>query len=124
MILRLIDSVILIDHLNSVKKASDFLASLDPQETAISVITRAEILCGMDDAGFEEAGMLLNQYVLLVLDRAAGDLAARLRREHGWNLPDAFQAALAQLHHTKLSTRNNKDFNPRKHRFVEVPYAL
>jgi predicted nucleic acid-binding protein len=124
MILRLIDSVILIDHLNSVKKASDFLASLDPRETAISVITRAEILCGMDDDGFEEAGMLLDQYVLLVLDRAAADAAARLRREHGWRLPDAFQAALAQLHHTKLSTRNTKDFNPRKHRFVEVPYTL
>ncbi len=124
MILRLIDSVILIDHLNSVKKASDFLASLDPRETAISVITRAEILCGMDDAGFEEAGMLLDQYVLLILDRAEADLAARLRREHGWKLPDAFQAALAQLHHTKLSTLNTKDFNPRKHRFVEVPYTL
>jgi predicted nucleic acid-binding protein len=124
MILRLIDSVILIDHLNSVKKASDFLASLDPRETAISVITRAEILCGMDDDGFEEAGMLLDQYVLLVLDRAAADAAARLRREHGWRLPDAFQAALAQLHHTQLSTRNTKDFNPRKHRFVEVPYTL
>jgi predicted nucleic acid-binding protein len=124
MILRLIDSVILIDHLDSVKKASDFLASLDPRETAISVITRAEILCGMDDAGFEEAGMLLDQYVLLMLDRAAADLAARLRREHGWKLPDAFQAALAQLHHTKLSTRNTKDFNPQKHSFVEVPYTL
>ncbi len=124
MILRLIDSVILIDHLNGVKKASEFLTGLDPRETAISVITRAEILCGMDDAGFSEAGMLLDQYVLLVIDRAAADAAGRLRREHGWKLPDAFQAALAQLHHTKLSTRNSKDFNPKKHRFVEVPYTL
>jgi predicted nucleic acid-binding protein len=124
MILRLIDSVILIDHLNSVKKASDFLAALDPRETAISVITRAEILCGVDDAGFEETGMLLDQYVLLTLDRAAADAAARLRKEYGWKLPDAFQAALSQLHHTKLCTRNTKDFNPKKYRFVEVPYTL
>jgi hypothetical protein len=124
MILRLIDSVILIDHLNGMKKASEFLARLDPRETAISVITRAEILCGMDDAGFSEAGMLLDQYVLLVIDRAAADAAAKLRREHGWMLPDAFQAALAQLHHTKLCTRNTKDFDPKKHRFVEVPYTL
>jgi predicted nucleic acid-binding protein len=124
MILRLIDSVILIDHLNGVKKASAFLAGLNPRETAISVITRAEILCGMDDTGFSEAGTLLDQYVLLVIDRAAADAAARLRREHGWKLPDAFQAALAQLHHTRLCTRNTKDFNPTKHRFVEVPYTL
>jgi len=124
MILRLIDSVILIDHLNSVKKASEFLAGLDPRETAISVITRAEILCGVDDAGFREAGMLLDQYALLVIDRTAADVAARLRREHGWKLPDAFQAALAQLHHAILCTRNTKDFNPKKHRFVEVPYTL
>jgi predicted nucleic acid-binding protein len=124
MILRLIDSVILIDHLNGVKKASAFLAGLNPRESAISVITRAEILCGMDDAGFSEAGTLLDQYVLLMIDRAAADAAARLRREHGWKLPDAFQAALAQLHHTQLCTRNTKDFNPQKHRFVEVPYTL
>lgn len=124
MISRLIDSVILIDHFNGVKKASEFLANLDPSETAISVITRAEILCGMEDTGFREAGMLLDQYVLLAIDRAAADAAARLRREHGWKLPDAFQAALAQLHHTRLSTRNTKDFNPKKHAFVEVPYTL
>jgi len=124
MILRLIDSVILIDHLNGVKKASAFLAGLNPRESAISVITRAEILCGMDDAGFSEAGMLLDQYVLLVIDRAAADAAAKLRRKNKWKLPDAFQAALAQLHHTKLCTRNTKDFDPKKHRFVEVPYTL
>jgi predicted nucleic acid-binding protein len=124
MIVRLIDSVILIDHLNGVKKSSDFLAGLDPRETAISVITRAEILCGMDEAGFREAGMLLDQYVLLEIDREAADAAARLRRAYGWKLPDAFQAALAQLHQSKLSTRNTKDFKPKKHRFVEVPYTL
>ena len=124
MILRLIDSVILIDHLNGVKKASEFLAGLDPRETAISVITRAEILCGMDDAGFSETGMLLDQYVLLVIDRAAADAAARLRREHGWKLPDAFQAALCLHHNITFSTRNTKDFNPRKHHFVEIPYIL
>jgi hypothetical protein len=124
MIVRLIDSVILIDHLNGVKKSSDFLAGLDPRETAISVITRAEILCGMDESGFREAGMLLDQYVLLEIDREAADAAARLRRAYGWKLPDAFQAALAQLHQSKLSTRNTKDFNPKKHKFVEVPYTL
>ncbi|PIP45569.1 MAG: PIN domain nuclease [Deltaproteobacteria bacterium CG_4_8_14_3_um_filter_51_11] len=124
MIKLILDSVILIDHLNSVKKASDFLEALDPGETAISVITRAEVLCGVDDAAFEDVSMLLDQYILLNLDKTAADTAARLRKEEGWKLPDAFQAALAQLHNTKLCTRNTSDFNPKKHTFVEVPYTL
>jgi hypothetical protein len=68
--------------------------------------------------------MLLDQCVLLEIDRDAADAAARLRSAHGGKLPDAFQAALAQLHNSKLSTRNTKDFNPKKYRFVEVPYTL
>ena len=68
--------------------------------------------------------MLLDQYILLNLDKTAADTAARLRKEEGWKLPDAFQAALAQLHNTKLCTRNTSDFNPKKHTFVEVPYTL
>jgi predicted nucleic acid-binding protein len=51
-------------------------------------------------------------------------LAAQLRGKYGWKLPDAFQAALAQHHKTKLTTRNTKDFDPKKHDFVEVPYSL
>jgi predicted nucleic acid-binding protein len=43
---------------------------------------------------------------------------------YGWKLPDAFQAALALHHHLKLCTRNTKDFDPKKHSFVEVPYRL
>ena len=39
-------------------------------------------------------------------------------------LPDAFQAALALHHKIQLTTRNTKDFDRRKHKFVEVPYTL
>ena len=52
------------------------------------------------------------------------DLAAVLRREHGWKLPDAFQAALAQHYGVTLATRNTKDFPPSRYEFVVVPYAL
>ena len=45
----ILDSVILIDHFNNQKKATRFVSNLDPNETAISVITRAEILVGFDD---------------------------------------------------------------------------
>ena len=102
---RLIDSVILIDHLNGIEKATRFIAKLDPLETAISVITRAEILTGLDEDQQAEVISLLDQYQLLIIDKQIADLAANLRRKYGWKLPDAFQAALAQNHKVKLSTQ-------------------
>ena len=123
-IARLLDSVILIDHLNGIKKATQFIIELNPLETAISVITRAEILTGLGKTEQAAVIPLLDQYQLLIIDKAIADLAAGLRREYGWKLPDAFQAALAQYHKIKLVTRNSKDFNPQKHNFVEIPYRL
>lgn len=124
MIERLIDSVILIDHLNGIDKATQFILDLNPAQTAISVITRAEILVGLDEEGQAQVKPLLDQYQLLIIDRLIADLSAQLRREHGWKLPDAFQAALAQHHKIKLTTRNTKDFDPKKHSFVEAPYSI
>ena len=46
MIERLLDSVILIDHFNGISEATRFISGLAPARTAISVITRAEILVG------------------------------------------------------------------------------
>lgn len=124
MIERLIDSVIIIDHLNGIEKATHFILNIDPRQTAISVITRAEILTGIHEDEQKEIIHLLDQYILLIIDKSIADLAANLRRKFGWKLPDAFQAALAQYHKVKLSTRNTKDFNPKKHDFVEIPYSL
>jgi predicted nucleic acid-binding protein len=124
MLERLLDSVILIDHLNGIAEASTFIAGLDPGKTAISVITYAEILVGFEDETAEEAKALLNHYEILSIDTPIAEKAAELRRRYGWKLPDAFQAALALHHHLKLCTRNTKDFNPKKQSFVEVPYKL
>ena len=124
MIERLIDSVILIDHLNGINKATQFILDLNPAQTAISVITRAEILVGLDEEGQARVKPLLNQYELLIIDRPIADLSAQLRRKYGWKLPDALQAALAQHHKIKLTTRNTKDFDPKEHNFVEVPYLI
>ena len=124
MLERLLDSVILIDHLNGIANASTFIASLDPGKTAISVITYAEILVGFEDETAEEAKALLNHYEILSIDTPIAEKAAELRRRYGWKLPDAFQAALALHHRLKLCTRNTKDFNPKKQSFVEVPYKL
>ena len=124
MIERLIDSVILIDHLNGIDKATRFILKLDPTLTAISVITRAEILTGFEESEQSDVISLLDQYQLLNIDQTIADLAANLRRDFNWKLPDAFQAALAKHHKIKLTTRNTKDFDPRKHDFAEIPYRL
>jgi predicted nucleic acid-binding protein len=121
---RLIDSVILIDHLNRVDQAKQFIIGLNPEETAISVITRAEILVGIEEDSEPLVKAFLDQYHLFPIDREIADLAAALRRKHGWRLPDAFQAALCLHHGLRFSTRNTKDFNPRKHSFVEIPYTV
>ncbi|KAB2854302.1 MAG: amidohydrolase family protein, partial [Bauldia sp.] len=42
------------------------------------------------------ARALLDAFPLLVIDREIADLAADLRREHGWRLPDAIQAAVRE----------------------------
>jgi hypothetical protein len=118
---RLLDSVILIDHFNGIPEATAFISTLDPLRTAISVITRAEILVGFNEKDQGKAKALMDQYVLLEIGKEASDKAAALRKEHGWKLPDAFQAALATLEGAKLCTRNTKDFDPAKHSFVEIP---
>ncbi len=105
---RMLDSVILIDHLNGVSKATDYLRNLAPERTAVSVITRTEILVGMEGSDIDEAKNLLDKFVLLSIDRPIADKAAELRRKYGWKLPDAFQAALAIQNNAKLVTRKQK----------------
>jgi len=124
MITKLLDSVIIIDHLNSIDSATEFLRQLDPSQTAVSVITRAEVLTGIEEGDLEIVTAMLNQFQTLIIDVPVSDLAAYLRRTQGWKLPDAFQAALAHHHQVSLVTRNTKDFNPRKHSFVEIPYTI
>jgi predicted nucleic acid-binding protein len=124
MLERLLDSVILIDHLNNVPPATEFILALDPEKTAISVISYAEILTGLDEEGERKARPLLQSFELLEINAAVAEKAATLRRQYGWKLPDAFQAAIAIIHDVRLCTRNTKDFNPQKHSFVEIPYLI
>jgi len=117
----LLDSVILIDHFNGVTQATDYLSRWR-KVAAISVITRAEVLTGFAAHGVQLALKLLGAFPTLVIDTPVADLAAQLRSEHRWKLPDAFQAALAVHHNLRLVTRNIRDFPPDRHPFVEVPY--
>ena len=124
MIERLLDSVIVIDHLNGIEKATKYISDIDSEKSAISVITRAEILVGLDVAERDVVKSLLDQYHTFIIDKSIADKAADLRREFGWKLPDAFQAAISIQNKIKLVTRNSKDFNPIKHAFVEIPYQI
>ena len=118
----LLDSVILIDHLNGRTAASGFLRKVE--DASISVITRAEVLSGVDSGSANAVRRLLDHYPTLPIGIEIADLAAELRRSHGWKLPDAFQAAFAKHHKLKLATRNTRDFPPGKYSFVMVPYRL
>lgn len=119
----LLDSVILIDHFNNQPQATAYVRAVRG-EASLSVITRAEVLCGFAPASAEVAVHFLDRFPTLIVDREAADLAARLRRTHHWRLPDAFQAALVQLHGLKLATRNRRDFPPERFDFVVIPYTL
>jgi predicted nucleic acid-binding protein len=116
----LIDSVILIDHLNGVRAATRYLRSL--KEARVSVITRAEVLAGLGLSEVPVVKELLDRYPTIGIDSATADLAADLRRQFKWKLPDALQAAVAQKHGLKLATRNTRDFPPDRYSFVMVPY--
>ncbi len=119
----LLDSVILIDHFNGVAAATEYLSARQP-DAAISVITRAEVLTGFPRPAARKAAAFLDCFPTLSIDQAIADLAALLRRNHRWKLPDAFQAAIARHHHLRLVTRNSRDFPPRRHRFVLIPYQV
>lgn len=119
----LVDSVIFIDHFNGLEPATRFLADHHP-EIALSVITRAELLTGFEDETGAMIAGLLDRFPNLVIDEPIADLAARLRRDSRWKLPDALQAAVARYHGLTLVTRNTRDFRPDQHDFVAVPYVL
>lgn len=119
----LLDSVILIDHFNGNIEAQKFILE-NHEQIILSVITRAEILVGFDKKSHHLVKKLLDKFPTLPITIQDADLAAQLRREYKWKLPDAFQAAISQNHKLKLVTRNTKDFSPHKHKFVMVPYKL
>lgn len=119
----LVDSVVVIDHLNGHPAASEFLRT-HSTECAISVITRAETLSGCEEENTVRTKLFLDRFPTIHLDDSIAEQAARFRRQYRWKLLDAFQAAIVQAHSLMLVTRNTKDFPPERHPFVKVPYRL
>lgn len=116
----LIDTVILIDHLNGIKKATQWLKKNN--DSFISPITRAEVLTGAEEEK-HSIKVLLDSFKTLEINNEVADLSAELRKKHKLKLPDAFQAAIAIINKVELATRNTKDFN-KKMGFVKIPYKL
>lgn len=119
----LIDSTILIDHLNGISKATKWLSGLEFDEAAVSVITRAEVLVRAGEKE-EAVKLFLDGYRCLPIDASTADLAAKLRNQWRWKLPDAFQAALAEKHSLIFVTRDKKDFGKASELTIKVPYEL
>jgi len=119
----LLDSVIVIDHFNGIEAATRYLAE-HGSACAVSVITRAEVLAGFDDAQAEMAMELLDLFPTLPITTPIADRAARLRHSERWKLPDALQAAVAEHHGLALVTRNTRDFKNGAGLEVVVPYAV
>ena len=118
----LLDSVILIDHLNGVQGARAFLTT-ESLHSAISFVTYSEVIAGSSPKELQRVIPWLDSFPFLGIDSATAKLAGLLRQEHRWKLPDAFQAALAMHHGLRLITRNTRDFPPAKYPFVQVPYG-
>lgn len=119
----LLDSVILIDHFNGHAPATDYLRTV-ADRASLSAITRAEVLIGIDADGIDAARHLLDHFPLIPIDQPVADIAARLRRDHRWRLPDALQAAVTLHHGLRLATRNTRDFDPKLLPYVVSPYVL
>ncbi len=117
----LLDSVVLIEHLNNLPQATKWLVE-NTGKSQISVVTRMEVLSGYRPLQAVSIKKILDRFSVVDLNREAVDLVAALRNEHRWKLPDAIQAGLAQYYSLKLVTRNTKDFPPEKFPFVVVPY--
>jgi hypothetical protein len=117
----LIDTVIIIDHLNGITKATQWLNK--NKDSYISPITRAEVLTGAEEKEKHSIKILLDSFETLAINNEVADLAAELRKKHRLKLPDALQAALAVIYKVELATRNIKDFN-KDMGFVKIPYKF
>ncbi len=111
MIKYLVDTNIIIYHINGDATATDWLKS-HRNELAVSVISKIEVLSYPFDREEEALVLrLLNQFELIHLSDAIIEATIRLRRQRKIKTPDAIIAATALVHGLSVCTRNMKDFS-------------
>ena len=119
----LLDSTVLIDYLNGISQAKQWLSKLESGEGVISVITRAEVLSKASDE-WEAISAFLEEFVCLPIGPDEADVAAGLRNRYRIKLPDAFQAAIARNEDIVLVTRDAADFKKISDLEVKIPYHI
>jgi len=119
---RILDTNVCIDVLRGRKKVVDQLASCDPKDCYISVVTEFELLQGADRAPVghrEEERAKVSRFIsalqILPFDSACAKIAARLNASllnQGTpiSITDVFIAATGLLHQRTIVTNNTKDF--------------
>ena len=118
----LLDSVILIDHLNGRDVATEYLRRTG--EASISVITRAEVLAVSIPTPWERYGCCwtgIGRSPSRPKRRISPYAIARARPERRRGVSTGFASAVRRL---RLATRNTWDFPPQQYPFVVVPYSL
>jgi len=116
----LVDTNILIDFLAGVPSAQQELTRY--QDRAISVISRIELLAGVEEQERDRAERFLSMFLQIELTGVIAAQAVQVRRGSRLKLPDAILLATAQVEGRVLLTRNTRDFTQGP--FVRIPYSL
>ena len=118
-----IDSDVLVDHLQGLLGAANELARY--ADCCISLISWIEVMVGARNNAVEEQACrrFLASFRLLPISQAVAERAVRLRVMHRLKLPDAIIWASAQEEACLLVTRNTKDF-PANDPGIRFPYQV
>lgn len=117
-----LDSTVVIDHLNGVAPARQVID--EAESPAISIITWIEVMAGLREPEEEQTGrQLLSNLAVIPLSEEIAEEAVRLRRVSRFKLPDAVIFATARCLDLPLITRNTKDFDATDPNII-VPYQI
>ncbi len=118
----ILDSMIVIDHLNGIPAATAVIEAAE--SPGISLVTWIEVVTGLRGPDSERRGRrMLATLDLHPLSEEVAEQAVLIRRAGRLKLPDAIILATARHLGCILITRNTRDF-PVGDPSVHVPYRL
>ena len=117
----LLDTNILVDHLNGVEAAREEIRRYE--RPLISPITWMEVMVGALESDSVVVRAFLSGFTQVPIDPAVAEIAVALRRQQGIRLPDAIIWASARKESALLVSRNSKDFPPDAPG-VRIPYRI
>lgn len=107
----LVDSNIIIYHLNGDIIATDFIKK-NIENISISIITYIEVLSfKLSKYEFENIVKLLNKFNIIDIDMLIANQALKNRSLKKIKIPDNLIASTSQIYNKILVTRNTADFN-------------